>query len=263
MVRRSEHPVFQQRHPAGQKTRRRMDLGGLHRLLKAHLRQNRGQALGQHAFAGAGRPDQQHIVPARRSNLQGPLGILLPLHLAKIRHRRLGQLPVRHRSRRRQRVSSAQRLHQLPRGAHGVDLYPLHHTALRGVIIGDVYTGITLPRRLRDHRKHTVDGAQPPIQRDLPHKGAARQRQVHPAASRQNAQQYGQVIQRAALFGIGRGQVHHQHPRGEGIPQIADGAVHPLPAFLYSGIRQPHNIKPRQPAAAVHLHRHRVALYPA
>ena len=40
----------------------------------------------------------------------------------------------------------------------------VHHTALRGVIIGDVYTGITLPRRLRDHRKHTVDGAQPPIQ---------------------------------------------------------------------------------------------------
>ena len=262
VVRRTEHPIFQQRDPGRQKPGRRVDLGGLHRLLKAHLRQDGGQTLGQHALAGAGRPDQQHVVAARRRDLQGALGVFLPLHLAEIQHRRLGQLPERQAFRRRQRLAAGQRIHQLPHRPYRVDPDPLHHTALGGVVIGDVDAGIALPGRFRDHRKDAVDRAQPSIQRNFPHKGAARQRKIQPAARGQRPQQNGQVVQRAAFFGIRRGQVDHQNPRRESVPQVPDGAVNPLPAFFDRGIRQPHDIKAGQSPAEIHLHRYRVALDP-
>ena len=54
--------------------------------LPGHIRQNGRQALTEHAFAGTRRADQQHIVAARRCNLQRPLHILLPQHILEIQN---------------------------------------------------------------------------------------------------------------------------------------------------------------------------------
>ena len=254
MVRRTEHPVFQQRDAAGQKACGGMDFGGFHRLLEAHGRQDGGQALGQHAFSRAGRADEQHIMSACGGDLQGALGVFLSLYLAEIRHGGLRHFPVGDGLCGGQRLSAGQRLHQLPCGAYRVYLDALHHAALGGVIVGDVDAGIALPGGLRDHRKDAVDGAQPSIQRNFPHKGAAGQRQIQTAARRKDAQQDGQIVQGAAFLGIGRGQIYHQHPGGKGISQIADGTVDPFPALLYGGIGQADDIKPGQSPAVIHLH---------
>ena len=159
-----------------------MNFGGFHRLFKAHYRQDGGQALGQHTFAGAGRADQQDIVPAGRGNFQGALGIFLSFYFAEIRQGRLRQFPVRDGIGSWQRFSARQGLYQLLHCTHRVNLNPLHHAAFGRIIVGNIDAGIALPGGLRDHGKYAIDGAKPPIQRNFSHKGTAGQRQIQSTA---------------------------------------------------------------------------------
>ena len=70
--------------PAGQTLRRTPDLRGLQRLCPGHFGQDGGQALGQHALAGARRPHHQNMVSACGGDLQRPLDVGLSLHVGKI-----------------------------------------------------------------------------------------------------------------------------------------------------------------------------------
>lgn len=54
---------------ARQKSRNGVNFGRFDHFLKGHLWQNGRQALCKHAFAGTGRADEQHVVPAACGNL--------------------------------------------------------------------------------------------------------------------------------------------------------------------------------------------------
>ena len=69
MVRRAEGARFNERGVARQKSRNGVNFGRFDHFLKAHLRQNGRQPLCKHAFAGTGRADEQHVVPAACGNL--------------------------------------------------------------------------------------------------------------------------------------------------------------------------------------------------
>ena len=60
---------FNERGVARQKSCNGVNFGCFDHFLKAHLRQNGRQALCKHAFAGTGRADEQHVVPAACGNL--------------------------------------------------------------------------------------------------------------------------------------------------------------------------------------------------
>ncbi len=49
-----------------------------------HVRQDGGQAPGQHGLARAGRADQQQVVAAGGGDLQRPLHVLLPHHVGEV-----------------------------------------------------------------------------------------------------------------------------------------------------------------------------------
>ena len=70
--------------PGIQQTADGIEFRRLQRLIKSHIRQNRGQALGQHAFAGSGRTDQQDVMAAGRSCFQRFFRHKLARHVRKV-----------------------------------------------------------------------------------------------------------------------------------------------------------------------------------
>jgi hypothetical protein len=84
VMRRAKRPL---RDQAGRRIEHSGDgvnLGGLESLFKRERRKDGGQALGQHGFARAGRPDHENVVAARRGHFQRALGRLLAAHIAKV-----------------------------------------------------------------------------------------------------------------------------------------------------------------------------------
>ena len=61
-----------------------MDARGLERLVERERRADAGNALGQHRFAAAGRPDHEHVVAARDGDFQRALHVLLALHVGEV-----------------------------------------------------------------------------------------------------------------------------------------------------------------------------------
>ena len=61
-----------------------VDLGGLERLFEAQRREDRGQALGEHRLAGAGRADHEDVVAAGGGDLERALGDVLAADVAEV-----------------------------------------------------------------------------------------------------------------------------------------------------------------------------------
>ena len=73
MMRRAERPLDREL-AAHQLAREAVHHRDFEHLLGRQRRQDRGQPRRQHRFAGAGRPDHQEIVAARRGDLERALG---------------------------------------------------------------------------------------------------------------------------------------------------------------------------------------------
>jgi len=61
-----------------------VDLGGLEGLFKAQGREDGGQALGEHGFAGAGRADHEDVVATGGGDFEGALGDVLAADVAEV-----------------------------------------------------------------------------------------------------------------------------------------------------------------------------------
>ena len=85
VVRRAERTRPDQGDARREGSRYRIKLGGFQRFHFVHIGQDGRNSFGEHAFAGAGRTDHQHIMPAGCCNLQRPLRTGLPFDIGKIR----------------------------------------------------------------------------------------------------------------------------------------------------------------------------------
>ena len=111
-------------HEAGRESDRRPGHaphgGDLDRFLERRRGQDGRQAAGQHGLAGAGRAEHQDVVRARRGDLEGPLGVRLPAHLAEVDlAAALGIRRQRRRRRRDQRALAVEVLDGLPQRDDG------------------------------------------------------------------------------------------------------------------------------------------------
>ena len=86
---RAERPAIGQR-AAGEHAGDRMDHRDFEQFARAKRRQDRGQALRQHRFAGAGRSAHQQIVAAGGGDFERALGAFLALDVAEVRLRAAG-----------------------------------------------------------------------------------------------------------------------------------------------------------------------------
>jgi len=84
MMRRAEWPLIEQPAPALDQPRDAMHLGSLNRFDKRERRQNPSQALGQHGFAGTGRPNHQDVMRPGGRHFQRAFRHGLAAHVAEI-----------------------------------------------------------------------------------------------------------------------------------------------------------------------------------
>ncbi len=83
MMGRAERPVRGQR-PVQDRARDALDHGHFKQFSRLQRRQYARKPLGEHGFAGAGRPDHQHVMAAGRRDLQRSLGAFLAPHVLEI-----------------------------------------------------------------------------------------------------------------------------------------------------------------------------------
>ena len=84
VVRRAEGPLRDQAGRGVEHAGDGVNLGGFQSLFEGERRQDGGQALGQHGFAGAGRADHQNVVAAGGGYFEGALGRLLAAHILEV-----------------------------------------------------------------------------------------------------------------------------------------------------------------------------------
>ncbi len=227
---------------------------GLQGLLPGHIRQDGGKPPGQHGFSGAGRANEQNIVPACCGNLQRPFYILLPHHIGKIRSfLACGgfRQPDRGGSK---RFRSPQMLHQLGHMLHRIYRQPLGQRSLCCVLSRHEQLPDAQPPCRQCHGQHTRHRTQSACQAHLTDEGCIRRQLADFLGCRQNAQQNGQVIQCAFLPLSRRGQIHRNAADRESDPAVFHSRPHALTGFPHGGIRQPYNLKSGQPAGEKTLH---------
>ncbi len=235
-----------------------IDLRGLDHFGAVHRRQNGRQALGEHGLARARRADEQDVVPAGGGHLERALDVLLRLDLGEIdREARLGlELRRRHG---RDALVPAQMVHELGNVLDRVDGHPVGKGGLGRVARRDEeLTDADLLGRER-HRERAGDGADVPREADLAEKRRRGRRLADLPRGAQDAQQHRQVIERAGLARVRRGEVHRQTADRELHAVGLDGAAHALARLLDGRIRQADDVKPRQAVGHVALHADRVA----
>ena len=235
-----------------------MDLGGLHRLLKAHLRQDGGQALGQHGLAGAGRADEQQVVAPRGGNLQRPLHVFLPHDIPQVREGTvfLSRFPGR---------GGGEGPFPLQVGHQGVDVrdavdrQAARQGGLGGVFRRDeqlLYPGLP---GCQGHGQHAGHAPQRAGEGQLAQKRRVRRGNGQVAAGGQQPHENGQVVHGAGLFLPGGGQIHGDAADGELRSAVLHRRPDPFPGLPYGGVRQAHDVKGRQSAGEKALGPHLVS----
>ncbi len=246
-----------ERRVAGQHAGDAVDLRHLERLLRRHPRQYRRRGAGEECLAGARRPDHDHVVPAGGRYLQRPLHVLLPADVPQIdaigRHLAGDAAVAQHV--RGNRVKAPQvggDLHQRLDGDH---LDAVHKRSLCRVRLGDKNRVETPLARQAHHRQNAARVAHLALQRELAQKDAACGRLRDLASGDEYPDRDREVIGRALLAKVGRGQVHRYALVGELVTRVLDGGAYPLPSLLHRGVAQTHDVEPRKPEMAyVDLH---------
>ena len=91
VMRRQKRPVAEQPATGGHQAGDRVDGRRFQGFVERRRGQDARQALGHHRLPGAGRPDEQIVMPARRGNLERPLGQQLAVDVEEIRCQRVSR----------------------------------------------------------------------------------------------------------------------------------------------------------------------------
>ena len=160
VVRRAERAAFDERRAARKQAGDRIDRRRLQLFRRQHLGQNGGQALCEHAFAGARCADQQHVVAAARGDFERALCLCLSAHVGEVRRRLARGAAGFSGHSRLDRLSPAQVLEQAEYIRDGVDGKPLHHRAFPGVFSGDEHVLEAEPLGLHRHGEYAAHRAE-------------------------------------------------------------------------------------------------------
>ena len=237
-----------QQRPAGVRhSGHRPDAAALQRLGAGHVRQDGGQALGQHGLACAGGADEQQVVAAGGGDLQRPLHIFLTHHVREVGKR----LAIRLRRPRRgggEGGTAGKMGRKRAYVRHAVDGEPARQRGLGGVFRRDEQRPDAGRPGAEGHGQHARHRAHRPGQGQLTQKGGVRRRRRQLSGGGKHAHQNGQVVHGAHLFLPGRGQVHGDAADGELGPAVFHRRPHPLPGLPHGRVRQSHDVKSRQAA---------------
>ena len=180
----------------------RADRGHLHRLGVGQVGKHPGETPGQHGLAGAGRAEQQQVVPTGRGHLHRPSGLALADDVGQVRHVAHPLLPQR---RVRQGAgAAAQQGDHLGQAGHGQRLGHRGQLGLGDVVGGHQHRA---PRASAQAGQDPADRPDLPVQRQLAEQYLLPRRQL--LQRPQDRHDDGEVEPGAALVGVGRGEVDH------------------------------------------------------
>lgn len=233
-----------------------VDLRSLDHFGAVHRGQNGRQALGEHGLARARRSDEQDVVPAGGGHLERALDVLLRLDLGKIDRKR-------RRGHGRDGLVPAQMVHELRDVLDRVHGHALGKGGLGRVAAGTKSSLRPICSAASAIVSAPVTGRISPREAHLAEERRRRRRLADLPRGAQDAQQHRQVIERAGLARVRRGEVHRQAADRKLHAVGLDGAAHALARLLDGRIRQADDIKPRQTVGHVALHAHGVAAHTA
>ena len=242
----------------GQKAEDRIDLRDLQLLLPRHIRQDRRQALGEHALAGARRAHQKDIMPACGRDFKCPFGIFLAFDVFEVEKgvRLRLRLPD---GRGLHRRFAGQMAHELRHILHAVDGQALGERRLARVGRGDVDRLVTKRPGREGHRQHARHRPQPALQAELAQKRALFLRQPHLLRRAEDAEQDRQVVERTGFLRPRRGEIHDDAADREAEAAVFHGGADALARLLDRRVRQTDQLKGRQARADVAFRLHLVS----
>ena len=245
MVGRTERTAGDQRLLGRQLAHDGIDPADLQGFLPGHVRQDRGQALGKHALAGARRADEQHIVAACGGHLQGTLDILLSQHILEVQQVfRLGRrLP---QGIWRQHTLAIEGLRQLPHIADAVDHGTSGESRLGGIFIRNKQGLHALVSGRQGHGQDAGYRPQLAVQTQLTDECAVRTGTAHAAGGGEDAQQNGKIIVGAAFLQAGGGQIDGDAADRKGQAAGLGRGADTLPGLLDGGVGQTDDVKGRK-----------------
>jgi hypothetical protein len=250
VVRGTEWPRGQERLARRDEPQGTVDAGRFDRFGGCERRQDRGDALGEHCLAAAGRPDHGHIVAAGRGDADGPFGSLLPAHIGEVDVVMSEPLePLADPRGRRVDLQIARKeADSLGERGHGNDLHVFHHGRLGGTRRRhDDAPQIFLPRGCDCHRERPPGRSREALERELAHHGVVVEtfRGKLPAAG-ENAERDRQVERGGLLGDFRRGKIHDDPVVRAVEPRIDHGAGHAVGALADGCVRQADQHRGRQ-----------------
>ena len=234
----------------------RLDHRHFEQLARRQRRQDRGQPLRQHRLAGARRAAHQQVVAAGGGDLERALGVLLALDVPEV-----GEAVVDRRDRRlrpRHHLRALEVVRELDQRARRQDLDlargPVRLRAARR------RADQPLPAPVRRHRgrQHAGDRGDRAVERELAEHGEAGERVGRDRPDRRHdAERDRQVVMRAFLGQVGRGEVDGDALCRQREPGGDERRAHPLARFGDRLVGQPDDHE--DDVAGRDLHRRRTA----
>ena len=256
MVGRTEGAGADERRLRRQHPGHAVDLGHFQRLVDAEARQDARQRLGDERLARARRAGHQRVVPAGGADFHRPLDVLLAHDVGEVggvdRLGLEGGLYIDFN--RRERFHFGQMADELGQIAHRVNVDVGHQRRLGGILGGHEHALDPFIAGHGRQRQHALGVAGRAVQRKLAEEERAVEQVVpHLRRGGQHADGDGQVIGRAFLAQIGRGQVDGDAMEREGEAAVLDGGVDPVAALAHGGVGQAHQGEVRCPIDDVHF----------
>ncbi len=148
--------------------------------------QNGRQALGQHGLARAGRPDHEHVVPARGGHFERALGGGLPAHVAEVQAGRVSGSAAAGAPRcdRRELLRLVEQRHHFGQVLHPEHAHAFHHRRLGRVLGRHHEVGDPRSPRADGHRERAAHRADAAVERQLAREQVSSARRTIPIAPR-------------------------------------------------------------------------------
>src|SRR5581483_7457707 len=237
-----------------------VNLGGLQRLFKGEGRQDGGHALGQHGFAGAGRPNHENVVSASASNLERSLGGLLPPNVFEVDQESLGvaQQRVAIHLKRSDSVSGIHEMDDVEQGANGKNLHPANHGGLARIEFRHNQTRDFLSPCLDGDRQCAAHATDPTVEGQFTHeKTVTNLLLIEPSVSPQDAESHRQVETRTFFADIGGSQVDRDLSGRDIVATILERRTNTVAALAHRRVGKPNRVKVifvHSDAGNVHFH---------
>ena len=211
-----------------------MDARHFQRFFQRHIRQNPRQTARHHRLTAARRADHQHVVAARRRDFERALGALLPAHIRKVAdHPPLAQqLGIGPGAQRLDLLSAAEVGNRVAQMRDRQDVQSLDAGGFRRVGSGQHDRAKPVLLRRNGHRQRAAHAHHAAGEGQLPHRRHAFHRLAgKPPHGGKNSQRNRQIIRRAFLAHVRRGEVERQPRDGELHAAGGHRRAHALPGF--------------------------------